>query len=593
MEPGAVFAGRYRIVRAIGEGGFGCVYLASQVSMGREVALKTLRAELLEERVHVRRFYREARATSSLDSPHVVRMYDFGIDEASGTPFLVMEYLQGKSLQDLMDEGSVLPPKRAARVAGHVAQALAEALDAGIVHRDLKPGNVFLLKTKGGREIVKVLDFGLAKMLWPDEADAKRLTATGFTPGTPRYMSPEQATADTIDFRSDLYALGCILHEMLTGEPVFEGKDKIDLMLRRVAEDAPPLPDTLANGAAPPPALVVLHDALLARRREDRPASCWVVADICEAVEHGRDVDALAMLGEARSREVSDRALRPTVGADLDEPDTPVRGAAPAAGEGARAPGPPTRDVATVDMGPRYPSATLPRVPGDDDDEATVVAVPRGDWSPDSDEERTIFESNVRMPHPPAARRPTAGTAGRREGPGAGTIVGPPLPRVTGTEQVAPLRAARGFSPAYVWLGVLGIAAVAAAVFLILVLPSFLAEQAPGVQEARAPGATVTAPAAAQRPPAPPPAPARTPAEPAQLVLSSIPSVATVRRGNEVLCVTPCELTLEPSREPIRLLLIREGYKPTWILVDASPGARSRRRVLLRSTSTDGAQPNP
>lgn len=577
VGPGAVFAGRYRIERPLGEGGFGRVYVATQLSMSREVALKTLHRELLGDRHHVRRFYREARAASRLDSPHVVRMYDFGIDEGTGTPFLVMEYLKGRPLDEVMSGGAVLSVRRAARVAGQVALALAEAHEAGIVHRDLKPANIFLLHARGGREFVKVMDFGIAKVLRYGDADTgESLTATGTTVGTPRYMSPEQAMAEKVDFRSDLYALGCILHEMLTGGPVFQAEDKVSLLLKHVTGEPPRLPERLAGDEALPRALGVLHEALLAKMRDKRPADCRVVADICEAVEQGREVDAQAMLIEARTRGMDGAALAETIG----PPPEP-----------------------TVSMGPAAEGAATPEPSAATGEPSTVV-------TPGTPGPAVV----------PLSARATA-PAELQEGARVETTDGNPSVGMGSADLAALRRAAQGPFRSRAWLGVLAVLAVGAAVVAGFVVarpdeaPEVRSEPAggrivaPAVDRERAAAREAPPSKAPESPPVPPekqqsapaaaphvevperPAPPAPSASekveplpkpvPTRVVIRSRPTGATVRRGDEELCRTPCELSLPPEEEPVRLRLERRGRKPAEVVLRLRPGGDILRDVVL------------
>jgi eukaryotic-like serine/threonine-protein kinase len=189
---GKVFAGRYRIERLLGQGGFGRVFVATQLSMGRTVALKTLHPDLVTNEQHLQRFYLEARAASQLKSPHVVRIFDFGVDDESRTPFIAMEELEGRTLEAEIRDRGWLRPLHAARVLEHVARALVEAGQRGIVHRDLKPENIFLITTADRDVFAKVMDFGIAKMVGPGRTQEQSLTGTGVTVGTPRYMAPEQ-----------------------------------------------------------------------------------------------------------------------------------------------------------------------------------------------------------------------------------------------------------------------------------------------------------------------------------------------------------------------------------------------------------------
>jgi serine/threonine-protein kinase len=220
VEPGTRIDDRYVVERVLGEGGMGIVVLARHEELDRKVAIKLVRRGLLDDDEAVQRFQLEARALASLGGDHVVRVLDVGRMQ-QGTPFMVMEYLQGADLGQIAKERGVLPIPE---VVGWVLQAiagLAEAHRAGIVHRDLKPGNLFLARRADGSELVKVLDFGIAKSL----AGGPALTKEGFVMGSPSYMSPEQLqSSKKLDARTDIWALGAILYRLIGGEPPFGGK---------------------------------------------------------------------------------------------------------------------------------------------------------------------------------------------------------------------------------------------------------------------------------------------------------------------------------------------------------------------------------
>ncbi len=304
---GRVLSESYLVEHLLGEGGFGRVYEATQLTMDRRVALKTLRPTLVADRNQLARFYREAKAVSRLTSPHVVRVYDFGMDDDTGCPFLAMELLRGRPLGRVLAEEAPLDPLRLARIAEHVALALSEAEHLGIVHRDLKPDNIFVLDTHAGGEFTKVVDFGIAKMIESEQHGESKLTATGVAIGTPPYMAPEQILGIEVDGRADLYALGCILHEALMGQPPFVG-DRASIVTGHLDSPAPQLPQFLPTGVAIPEALRVLHDAMLAKEVDARPASAAAASRILSAVERGEAVDAVAVLEEARTAQGTDPA---------------------------------------------------------------------------------------------------------------------------------------------------------------------------------------------------------------------------------------------------------------------------------------------
>jgi eukaryotic-like serine/threonine-protein kinase len=237
---GAVLEGKYRIEAKIGQGGMGAVYLAVQEAMDRKVAVKVLLASLAHEEQAILRFEQEARAVSRMQHPNAVTVFDFGrtVDQwGSARLYLVMEFLKGRTLANLIHEQGHLSPVRACRIARQVCAALADAHSVGIVHRDLKPDNIMLMDMGAVTDWVKVLDFGVAKIVNTDGATA--LTRTGMLFGTPKYMAPEQADAAHVDHRADIYSLGCVVYEMLMGQAPFASPTPMGLLLKHLQE-APP-----------------------------------------------------------------------------------------------------------------------------------------------------------------------------------------------------------------------------------------------------------------------------------------------------------------------------------------------------------------
>jgi eukaryotic-like serine/threonine-protein kinase len=275
-EPGlaaeSVVAGRYRILGHLGSGGMGAVYRAEHIHMRKTVALKVLHRELSRVNEVVARFEREAIAAGQIEHPNVVAASDFGKLE-DGSFYLVLEFVDGQSLRSLIDKGP-LPHVRALEIARQTALALRAAHGLEIVHRDLKPDNVMLMPGPGGGDRVKVLDFGIARVTVPGSAaDATNLTRVGAIMGTVAYMSPEQATGQEVDGRTDLYALGVMLYEMIAGRPPFEAELPTQVLARQLVEAPPPLP------ADTPPALTSLVFDLMEKRPENRPESAEVVLE--------------------------------------------------------------------------------------------------------------------------------------------------------------------------------------------------------------------------------------------------------------------------------------------------------------------------
>lgn len=258
--------GRFEVRGLLGKGGMGAVYLAYQPSVGREVALKVLHGHYQHEDELVKRFQREIHVCAQLNHPNVVTVYDAGV--SNGVLFMAMERLQGHSLGDLISHGPV-PPARAAALAAQICDALAAAHERGIVHRDIKPSNVMVLDGPGGRELIKVLDFGIATI-----QSGERLTRTNGVLGSPNAIAPEVLkSAANVSPKADLYAVGTLLYELLTGEPPFGADSANAVFFRQVAESAPPLPETIPSG------LRSLVASLTAIDPAKRPANASVVRE--------------------------------------------------------------------------------------------------------------------------------------------------------------------------------------------------------------------------------------------------------------------------------------------------------------------------
>ena len=263
---GRTLGGSYVLLERIGSGGMGCVYRAEQRTLGRTVAVKVIHAHLLHDPLVGPRFFNEAHAASRLSHPNVVGVIDFGQTD-DGIPFLVMEYLRGHELKRVMHDAGLLPIERVLSILRQTLDALAEAHDLGVVHRDLKPANIVLEQTRSGIDLVKVVDFGLAKIL--HGSSDRVLNTDGAVRGTPVYMAPEQANGGAIDGRTDLYAVGVILYELLTGQAPFERSSAAELLLCHVHEAAPD-PRTLETTRPFPGLLADIALRALAKNPDDR-----------------------------------------------------------------------------------------------------------------------------------------------------------------------------------------------------------------------------------------------------------------------------------------------------------------------------------
>lgn len=277
---GTLIGNKYRITRFLAAGGMGAVYEAQHVVVRRRFAVKFLRAELSQRRDMLARFKLEAEAAGALESENIAAVLDFGFSSA-GAPYLVMEYLDGVSLADLLKAEGPLPAARAADLVVQACAGIQRAHEAGVLHRDLKPRNLFVCRRADGTDLVKVVDFGVAKLL--DEDAGQGVTATGGMVGTPCYMAPEQARGEAlIDARADVYALGAILYELLAGHPPHPGAS-YPALIHHISTQ-PPLP--LASRERPlPPALIAVVEQALASQADQRPGS---------AAELGRSLDEFA-----------------------------------------------------------------------------------------------------------------------------------------------------------------------------------------------------------------------------------------------------------------------------------------------------------
>jgi eukaryotic-like serine/threonine-protein kinase len=277
---GSVVAERYHILKKLGEGGMGTVYLAEHVKMGRKSALKVMNPGMNTDPDAIARFNREASNASRLSHPNICAIYDFG-ETSDGLIYLAMEFIEGKSLSDLIEADGSLTPARAASIVHQTADALQIAHDAGIVHRDLKPDNIMVTKSRDGSDLVKVVDFGIAKA---SSSDAQKVTKTGLVVGTPEYMSPEQLAGDKLDGRSDIYSLGLVAFNCLTGKLPFPSETAQEAMIMRLTDR----PKTLAFMRPDfvwPAALQTIMDKALERDAEDRYQS---------AAQFGREFGAAA-----------------------------------------------------------------------------------------------------------------------------------------------------------------------------------------------------------------------------------------------------------------------------------------------------------
>ena len=272
---GAVLAGRYRILSELGAGGMGTVYLGEHVAIGKHFAIKVLNPEFCTKSEAIERFMREAKTSSRISHPNVVKITDFGFSDAK-MPFFVMEKLEGEELGDAAEREGAMAWPRVRTILTQMLAALEAAHAVGVVHRDIKPQNCFLVHLPEGGEILKVLDFGIAKVI-NDDPDFKTLTQTGVVVGSVHYMSPEQARSERVDVRSDIYSAGVVAYKLLTGEVPYDATGVVGVLSKLLTEDYPPMA-TVAPGVRVHTRVEAVVRRAMAKERDDRYASASAFA---------------------------------------------------------------------------------------------------------------------------------------------------------------------------------------------------------------------------------------------------------------------------------------------------------------------------
>ncbi|HEY6179944.1 MAG TPA: serine/threonine-protein kinase, partial [Kofleriaceae bacterium] len=340
--------GRYIVRHKLAVGGTGSVYIAEHPWIGKRVALKVLHVELAARPDIVGRFFNEARAVNDIQHPNIVDIVDFGVIEAASANepavvYLLMEYLDGENLGRVIRRDAPLPPDRALTIGLQIADALSASHGKGIVHRDLKPDNVMLVPRGRERDFVKILDFGIAKLTV--NATGSQRTQTGVVIGTPQYMSPEQCEGlSTVDHRTDIYALGIVLYEMLTGRVPFRGEGFAEVLVQQMSSSPVPL-SAIAPGIPPHVERAVLK--ALEKRPEDRFQR---VADLARALQDPqpsvatRETSVVSALPRNQAREVSVASALPR------DPAREVSGVS-------ALPRDPAREVSGMSALPRDPAA--------------------------------------------------------------------------------------------------------------------------------------------------------------------------------------------------------------------------------------------
>ncbi|MHB1844350.1 MAG: serine/threonine protein kinase [Deltaproteobacteria bacterium] len=301
--------GQYRIVKLLGAGGMGQVFLAEHKKLGRKVALKLLLPEFAGNPEVVGRFFHEAKAVNQINHEHIVEIVDF-VEEPGGYNYFIMELLDGRDLAKAREDDGPFLLGNVIHVVGQMCSALAASHSKGIVHRDLKPENVFLIRRGEDPNFVKLLDFGIAKLSSAELTD-KPQTRAGMILGTPEYMSPEQAGGRPIDYRSDIYSLGVVLYWLLSDQLPYRGKSFGELMVKQLTTPPEALPERTPGGQPIPPALAQLVGRCLEREPQNRIQSAGEIAEALERLGGGTTGAAARLPSPAKPR----RWLVPSIAA--------------------------------------------------------------------------------------------------------------------------------------------------------------------------------------------------------------------------------------------------------------------------------------
>jgi serine/threonine-protein kinase len=292
---GRVFLGRYETQRLLGEGGMGRVYLARQSDLGRQVVVKVMHDHIAADPKFRDRFQRETLLMARFQHAYAVTLYDASLSDPAG-PCIVMEYVKGTNLEALLARNGRMSAPRVGRIIGQLCEVLQAAHDEGIIHRDLKPANLMILDADTPRERIKVMDFGLAKLV--EDGMARKVTDTNidFAVGTPGYICPEQVRGESMDHRGDLYSVGIMMYELLTGRLPFQGASSMDILLAHATE-MPPSFAELGLGGLIPPAVEELVFHLLAKDPDERPQSARELAERFDAALDHAQAEADSRVG--------------------------------------------------------------------------------------------------------------------------------------------------------------------------------------------------------------------------------------------------------------------------------------------------------
>lgn len=327
---GTVIGGRYQVEQVIGIGGFGAVYRCTQLNMQQTVAVKVLRNEHLTSLEHVKRFTREAQSVSRLKHPNTIHIFDFG-SHSDGALYVAMEFLEGETLAHRLDQFGKIHWETMVLIATQVCHSLTEAHAIGLIHRDLKPENIMLIPVAGDPNFVKVLDFGIAKMQKdPARPGEASLTEAGMIMGTPTYMAPEQAKGEEVDARSDIYALGVLMYEALTGHAPFQDETAMKVLVAHIKDPVPPFAKYAAPGEVP----IEIEQVVMQCLEKDpskRPASTVQLVDrLVAAARRAREsAAALTQVGDlptAQNEALTTAAMAAMVSRRASSTDVPAAG---------------------------------------------------------------------------------------------------------------------------------------------------------------------------------------------------------------------------------------------------------------------------
>ena len=361
---GRTILGRYEIQRQLGEGGMGRVYLAKQTDLGRQVVVKVMHDHIAADEKFRERFQRETLLMARFHHPYAVTLYDASLNAADGS-CIVMEYVKGGNLEALLEKVKKMTAPRVVRIICQLCEVLQAAHDEGIIHRDLKPANLMVVDPDTPKERIKVMDFGLAKLI--DSTESRRVTDTSvdFAVGTPAYICPEQVRGETMDSRGDLYSVGVMAFELLSGRVPFRGNSGMDVLLAHATED-PPTFAALGLGSWVPPPIEAVVRKCLAKSPDDRQQSARQLADeLGEALKQAQQLSESshrlrALPSEPEEGRSAEVVLTPVPTQVVEERPAAARGSATALSAVADTPAPPAGSVEVAAALPFQMEAWMP-----------------------------------------------------------------------------------------------------------------------------------------------------------------------------------------------------------------------------------------